>query len=121
MFRTLIFLALGVPLGVSASEIAVPSGKVLTLFDVIMEPEMARFRFALPAVADGVEFVELIDDLQYLCDDVAVPALVQAGREVAQLVISVSAEPVPFGEPTDITQYFQPFRVAADACEWEEF
>lgn len=105
----------------TASEIAVPSGKVLTLFDVIMEPEMARFRFTLPSIALGVEFVDLVDDLQYLCDDIAVPALVEAGREVPQLVISVSAAPVPFGEPTDVAQYFQPFRVAADACEWEEF
>ncbi len=106
---------------VAASEITVPSGRVLTLFDVIMEPDLARFRFVLPQAGKGVEFTDLVDDLQFLCDDVALPALAEAGREVPQMVISVSAEPVTFGEPTDITQFFQPFKVDGDICGWEEF
>lgn len=126
MLRTLIMTvvsvsaqALAAPVG--ASEIAVPSGRTLTLFDVIMEPAMARFRFVLPQAGDGVEFVDLVDDLQFLCEDVVVPALDEAGQDVPQLVISVSASEVPFGEPTDVAQFFQPFGLQDGTCVWEEF
>lgn len=105
----------------AASEIAVPSGRTLTLFDVIMEPATARFRFVLPQAGSGVEFVDLVDDLHFLCEDVVVPALAEAGQDVPHLVISVSAAEVPFGEPTDVVQFFQPFRLQGGACVWEEF
>jgi len=104
-----------------AQEIAVPSGRVLTLFDVIVEQDMSRFRFVLPDIAEGVEFEDIVDDLDYVCAQVALPALTQAGSDVSQLVISVSAAEVPFGEPTEIVQYFQPFHRDGDACIWEEF
>ena len=105
----------------AASEIVVPSGRSLTLFDVIMEADLARFRFVLPAIADGVTFSDLVDDLQYICDAVAIPALKQAQSDVSQMVVSVSAQEVPFGEASDIAQFFQPFRVADNTCIWEEF
>lgn len=105
----------------AAQNIAVPSGRVLSLFDVIIEPDMGRFRFLLPDIADGVEFEDIVDDLDYVCTNVALPALTQAGSDVSQLVISVSAAEVPFGEPTEIIQYFQPFHRDGDACIWEEY
>lgn len=106
---------------VAAADITVPSGHVLQLFDVIIEPEMGRFRFSLPAVASGVEFADLVDDFDYLCAQVAQPALVAAGSQVADIVISVSAAPVPFGEQTDVVQYFQPYRLVDGKCEWDAF
>ena len=82
---------------------------------------MGRFRFILPEIAQGVAFEDIVDDLDYVCVAVALPALTQAGSDVTQLVISVSAAEVPFGEATEIVQYFQPFRRDGDACVWEEF
>lgn len=104
-----------------AQDIAVPSGRTLALVDVIMEQDMGRFRFILPEIAQGVAFEDIVDDLDYVCVAVALPALTQAGSDVTQLVISVSAAEVPFGEATEIVQYFQPFRRDGDACVWEEF
>lgn len=105
----------------AAQDIAVPSGHLLSLFEVILEPNMGRFRFVLPQVGDRVFFEDIVDDLDYVCAQVALPALTQAGSGVTQLVISVSASEVPFGEATEIVQYFQPFRREGDACVWEEF
>ena len=106
----------------AASDFVVPSGHTVTLFDVIMEDDLARFRFVLPDVAQGVKFIDIVEDFQYICDEIAVPALRQSGRDVAQTVISISAEQVAFGQATDVTQYFQPFAIAPDgACTWEEF
>ncbi len=86
-----------------------------------MEQNIGRFRFVLPEIAQGVTFEDLIDDLDFVCAQVAVPALTQAGSDVSQLVISVSAADVPFGEASEVVQYFQPFRREGDACIWEEF
>ena len=86
-----------------------------------MEQNIGRFRFVLPEIAQGVTFEDLIDDLDFVCAQVAVPALTQAGSDVSQLVISVSAAQVPFGEASQVVQYFQPFRREGDACIWEEF
>mgnify|MGYP000336100748 FL=1 len=86
-----------------------------------MEQNIGRFRFVLPEIAQGVTFEDLIDDLDFVCAQVAVPALTQAGSDVSQLVISVSAADVPFGEASEVVQYFQPFRRDGDACIWEEF
>ncbi len=119
--RYLAIIASFLALPVTAQQIAVPSGRVLSLFEVIIEDDMGRFRFVLPEIADGVDFEDIADDIDYVCSQVALPALTQAGSDVSQLVISVSAAEVAFGEPTEIVQYFQPFRRVADACVWEEF
>jgi len=105
----------------AAYEVTVPSGYQLRLYDVIMEPALGRFRFVLPAVAEGVGFVDLVDDFDFLCAQVAQPALVQSGSDVSDIVISVSAHAVPFGEPTDVVQYFQPYRLIDGACVWDDF
>ena len=98
-----------------------PSGRTWTLFDMRMEPDMARFRFMVPEVGAGLGFEDVLDDIEYVCAQVALPALTQSGSGVTQLVISVSAEEVPFGAATQVVQYFQPFRRDGDACIWEEF
>jgi len=105
----------------AAFEVTVPSGHELSLFDVIMEPPMGRFRFVLPAVADSVAFADLVDDFDYLCAQVAQPALVRSDVGVNEIVISVSATEVPFGEATDVVQYFQPYRLKDGVCIWDAF
>lgn len=104
-----------------------PSGLDITLYDVILEADakIARFRFTVPAIAASAGhkgFVDVIDDLQFVCDKVIVPALQGNGWDSGEVVVSVSDKPVDFGvyDP-DVTQFFQPFRMEADACVWEDF
>ena len=109
-----------------AQEVTVPSGTDMTLFDVILEPEVsiARFRFLVPAIAgeNGVSFADALPDIEYLCDDVVLRALAANGWTASEVVISLSASEVPFGVVTpDVVQYFQPFSIQAGACIWEEF
>lgn len=104
-----------------AVELTVPSGHVLTLFDVIIDPPMGRFRFTLPAISEGVGFDQLVDDFDYLCRQVAQPALAQSDVVVTDIVISVSASEVPFGNATDVVQYFQPYRLVDGVCVWDAF
>ncbi|MEN9011674.1 MAG: DUF6497 family protein [Yoonia sp.] len=119
--RILAIIALCCATPVGAADVAVPSGHVLRLFDVIMDPPMGRFRFVLPQIADGVGFDDMVADFDYLCAEVAQPALVAAKMAVDSIVISVSAAEVPFGETTDVVQYFQPYRLDGGNCIWEDF
>ena len=111
----------------AAQQISVPSGLDIALYDVILEADaqVARFRFLVPeiAVTGGHKvFADVIDDLQYVCDSVIVPALQGNGWSTGEVVVSVSDRPVDFGvyDP-EVTQFFQPFRMEADACIWEDF
>lgn len=109
----------------AAQQVAVPSGIEVTLYDVILEPDVnvARFRFLVPAIAggDGVGFADVLPDIQFLCDDVVVPGLAENGWTQGEVVISLSAQEVAFGVATpDVVQYFQPFSIQAGACIWED-
>ena len=110
-----------------AQQISVPSGTEIALYDVILEPDVhvARFRFLVPAMAPdagNITFADLIDDLQFVCDSVIVPALQGNGWVSGDVVVSVSDVPAQFGAyQPEVTQFFQPFRMEADACIWEDF
>ena len=106
---------------------ALPSGLSVTLYDVIHDEgaPVARFRFLLPQIAPeagALPFDALIDDLAFLCESVALPQARAAGHAPEQIVVSVSAVEVPFGQiSADVTQYFQPYAVDGDRCIWEDF
>lgn len=109
-----------------AQALDVPSGLEVALFDVILEedPPVARFRFLVPAIgqSDQVTFSEVAVDFQYLCDELVIPGLAANGWAAQDIVISMSAQEVPFGTVTeDVTQFFQPFRIEEDTCIWEDF
>ncbi len=111
----------------TAQEISLPSGLTVTLHDVIMDaaPEVARFRFLAPAIdpaGEALSYDAVADDFQLLCDSYALPALTEAGQEVAEIIITLMDRPVTFGEISpDATQYFEPFRITAGTCIWEQF
>ena len=76
-----------------------------------------------PGIAgDAFSFAQVSDDLAQLCREQAVPAIVSAGRKVDLVVISLSAEPVAFGETRpDLTQYFEAYTVMDGDCILEGF
>lgn len=108
-------------------SVAVPSGQPVTLQDVIANapgPEglTLRFRFLAPAIAGSVDFDTAAADMQHLCDSFAIPRLAEIGPQAQQVVISLSSEAVPFGEPApDVVQFFESYRIEGDSCVWEMF
>jgi hypothetical protein len=105
---------------------SVQAGLDIELFDVIVEEEptaLARFRFLVPDIAGGaVSFTVAFDYMVAMCEGVALPLVQAKEQKVDEIVISFSAEVVPFGQAVpEVTQYFQPFSIDDDQCEWEEF
>lgn len=108
------------------AEIRVPSGREVSLIDVITnapgpEGATARFRFLAPGLSDA-ETETAVTDMQALCDSYALPRTKGTVPEPQQIVISLSAEPVPFGEAApEVVQFFEAFRPEGDSCIWEPF
>lgn len=110
-----------------ATLIAVPSGQVVTLQEVVWNapgPEglTLRFRFVAPGIAPGggIDFDVATADMQALCDSYARPRVTDFGPQVQQIIISLSDRAVVFGatEP-DVTQFFEAYRLEDGACIWE--
>ena len=110
--------------------IPVPSGQSVTLQDVVQDapgPEglTLRFRFVAPAIArEGgtVDMEQALVDMEHLCQTYALPRLSNTGPRPAQVVVSLSDVPVPFGQAApDATQYFEGYRIEGDACIWDAF
>ena len=113
-----------------ALAVAVPSGQVVTLQEVIWNvPGSAglaiRFRFLAPAIArDGgtVGFEMASLDMLHLCRSYALTRLAEFGPKPSQIIISLSDQALPFGVPAPgATQFFEAYRVEGDACIWEAF
>ena len=52
----------------------------------------------------------------------ALPRIDPHGPQPAQVIISLSDRPVPFGEvEPDVTQFFEAYRIENGACIWEMF
>lgn len=113
----------------AAAQPAVPSGQTVTLIEVIREedgPEgrLVRFRFLAPAIGTGeVGFDAAAEDMQFLCDAVALPQLAaEDGPLPERIVISLSDRPLPFGQTyPEATQFFEAYAPGPDGCAWEPF
>jgi hypothetical protein len=106
--------------------IAVPSGREVRLIDVVTnapgnEGAAARFRFLAPGLEEA-DLAASADDMQALCDTYALPRIDGMVPEPQQIIISLAAEAVPFGQAApDVVQFFEIYRVEGDACQWEPF
>jgi hypothetical protein len=109
-----------------AGAIAVPSGQIVTLIEVIAnEPGPAgltsRFRFLAPDVA-ALEAEVSERDMEALCVTYALSRIPSTGPQPVQIVISLSDRVVPFGEAApEATQLFAAFSPADGTCIWELF
>ena len=109
------------PLG---ETVAVPSGRAVSLMDVITDvpgPKgaTARFRFVVPGlVADD----DPSTDMLALCSSYAVPRLEGIRPEPQQIIIVFADRAVPFGETApDAVQFFEAYGVKNATCIWEMF
>lgn len=111
-----------------ADPIALPSGRQVTLNDVIWgEPGpmglTIRFRFIEPDLAQRVkalDFVDMETDTAYLCEAYALERVKGSTPQPNQIIISVADRNVPFGEPDpEATQIFEAYSFEGDTCTWE--
>jgi hypothetical protein len=112
------------------AAIDVPSGQTVTLADIIqnapLDPEgVVRFRFIAPAIARAnprVSHRQATADMAHLCTTYALPKLAELDLSASQIVISLSDQPVIFGEFTPgATQFFEAYTPNGTTCEWDPF
>jgi len=66
--------------------------------------------------------MDVMGDFQVVCDQQVMPVLDANGLAPAQIVLSMSAVDIPFGEDNpDVLQFFEIFRPENGLCIWEEF
>ena len=106
------------------SQIPVPSGQPISFLQFISEQDnkMLRFRFLAPQIGTTYDYASVVGDFQVLCDEQVMPVLISNDLTPTQIVLSMSAADVPFGEddPT-VLQFFEIFRPESGLCIWEEF
>ena len=108
----------------AANEIAVPSGQSLSFLEFISEDDgdVVRFRFLAPQIGSEFAYMDVMGDFQVVCDEQVVPVLDANRLTPAQIVLSMSAVDIPFGEPApDVLQFFEIFRPENGTCIWEEY
>ena len=111
--------------------IPVPSGQKVTLMETIWNvrgPEglAIRFRFLAPAITKGSGKVtpdQAEADMMALCHDYALKRIGDAtGPKPAQIIISLSDRPVPFGQSdAAATQFIDSFTLTNGDCVWSLF
>lgn len=109
---------------VAAQDIPVPSGQSLSFLEFISETEgdTVRFRFLAPDIGTKFAYMDVMGDFQVVCDEQVMPALDANALEPTQIVLSMSAVDIPFGEDNpDVLQFFEIFRPENGTCIWEEF
>jgi hypothetical protein len=106
--------------------IEVPSGREVTLIEVITNipgnsGAAARFRFLAPGLT-AAETETAAADMIALCDGYALPRTEGTVPVPTEIIISLSADVVPFGQPApDVVQFFETYRAEDGACVWEPF
>jgi Family of unknown function (DUF6497) len=107
-------------------QVEVPSGRALSLIDVITnapgpEGAAARFRFLAPGLAP--EDAEAANaDMQVVCDSFALERTDGMVPEPQQIIITFMGAAVPFGEPApEVVQFFESFRAENGACVREVY
>jgi hypothetical protein len=110
----------------AGEAIAVPSGRALSLIDIITNVPgpagaTARFRFLAPGLtSDALE--ETSADMQAVCDSFAVGRIDGMVPAPQQIIITFASAAVPFGEPApEVVQLFESYRVEDGTCIWEVF
>lgn len=120
---TAITTAVAGPLA-AAQDIPVPSGQPLSFLEFISENDgdLVRFRFLAPEIGARFAYLDVFDDFQIVCDEQIMPVLSANALNPTQIVLSMSAVDIPFGEDNaDVLQFFEIFRPENGLCIWEEF
>ncbi len=129
MLRWLVLLGLILPLpALAEDDLKLPSGQKVTLMDVVTNVPgndglAIRYRFLAPSIArDGgtVDGDAAGNDMEWLCNEYALPRLPKNGPQPVEIIISMSDVNVPFGEDhPEATQFFNSYAIDTGTCAWE--
>jgi hypothetical protein len=123
-------VGLSQPVSASAAEpLDVPSGQLVYLGEILRDdaPDglWLRFRFLAPSIgvnAGQIGYDVSAGDMDHLCQHIALPYVFEHGLSPERVVISFSDRVIAFGTAApEATQFFEAYRVEANACVWEEF
>ena len=126
-FLCALAFAFGAQASVAEEKIVLPSGQVIEFFETRVEAETdtVRLRFIAPDIASPLtrpSFEEMSLDLEALCTEYGLKTALKEGPVPAQIVISLSAEPIEFGvSNADVEQVFEAFSVENETCILEMF
>ncbi len=112
----------------SETLLPVPSGQPVHLSDVLLDNNPGelwlRFRFIAPkigATVGRIGYDVASEDMEHLCQTLAVAYVAQHGLDPAMVVISLADRPIEFGDAApDATQFFEAYRLDQSQCVWEE-
>lgn len=98
----------------------VPSGQVISLYEIIREEGLQRWRFLTPGVR-GHDIEAVLADMQAICDEFVLPRLDAPARD-GEIVLNLMDRPVEFGtSDPEARQHFEAYRVEDGRCMWEAF
>lgn len=131
MLRWLALALLILPLPLRAEAvISLPSGQKVTLIEVMANALgnnglAIRYRFLAPSISrvgGTVDGDTAGKDMEWLCNNYALPKLSNTGPRPVEIIISMSDKNVPFGEDhPEATQFFNAYAITKGSCEWEMF
>ena len=111
---------------VFAEPVPMASGLEVVFHDVIRDIAgdglTYRFRFVVPAIGQGLDFLDVVEDMERLCSEFALARVPQPGPKPARIVVSLMSEPTEFGVANpDVVQFFESYSIENDLCMWEVF
>lgn len=110
----------------AAEDITLPSGLGVTLVETIRDAAgpaglTDRFRFLAPWLAEA-DYEDVVPDLVWLCESVALPRVVTSVPPPTQIVISLADRRVGFGaSDPDALQFFESYSIEDATCIPEFF
>ena len=123
IFRCSVAILLASP--ANADPVVTPSGQSVTLYDVVLEPDVARFRYLAPAIdpaGQALSYEDVASDFVWLCESFAIPGLVQANKSTEHVIIALSDRELEFGVAApDAIQFIESYTVQGPTCIWDEF
>ena len=111
----------------STAALTLPSGLEANFHEMLWnepgEGLVYRFRFVAPDFKETGDVDLVMEDLQYLCAEYALPKLAtKTGPTPGQLIISLADKTSEFGTyDPNVVQVFEAFDIKTGACIWEVF
>lgn len=104
--------------------VSLPSGLEAQLQEMLWDRPggglVYRFRFVAPEFTGEESFEVQSVDLEFLCNDFAIPRLADIGPLPSRIVVSLADRSSEFGQfDPDVAQVFESFSLDGETCIWE--